>query len=349
MQKIFNKLLIGFIFTLIIFLFNTSSTAAAVSVTVFANNTTGSITVAYGTQVQIKWQSTGATSCAVTAPAGYTDAAGGTGTTGNFTTEALTDTSTFTVRCTDYVAAPSCTRTINLVTCFVSDTIVIMVDGSKKNIQDVKVGDVLKGEKTNNKVLGLHRPELNGKLYSFNDGRYFVTEGWKSINPKKTLKENIGILVTELKVGDTLITEKGKVLIKTIKSKEEKPGTDLFNFFLDGDHTYYADGYLVHNKDSCSPGYPCGTGQQCINSSEVPSTSGTCALCPGTCNVGETATCSSGYTKCTNTKCMGGSCSGTVAGAVPSTNEGENCSIFTSRDSCEQGWATHGCHWTNAL
>ncbi len=144
-------------------------------------------------------------------------------------------------------------------TCFVADTKVTLADGTKKNIQDVKIGDVIKGDTTNNTVLAFHRPTLNGKVYSFNGGRYFVTEehpfktidGWKSINPSKTADENIGITVTELKVGDTLVTDHGLVRLNTIDSKVEPATTALYNFALTGDHTYYADGYIVHNKTPC--------------------------------------------------------------------------------------------------
>jgi hypothetical protein len=111
-----------------------------------------------------------------------------------------------------------------------------MADGTFKNIQDVKLGDVLKGEKTNNTVLGFHNPKLEDrKLYSFNGGRYFVTaehpfkttDGWKSIDPSKTAEENIGITVTPLHVGDTLLTENGKIVLKTIESKNDKVDTQL--------------------------------------------------------------------------------------------------------------------------
>lgn len=143
--------------------------------------------------------------------------------------------------------------------CFIADTKVDLADGTQKNIQDVKIGDVLKGETTNNTVVGFHRPILDGKLYSFNGGRYFVTEehpfkttdGWKSINPAKTALENIGITVTQLKVGDTLLTDEGSVKLNSIDGKYMPETTPLYNFKLDGDHTYYADGYLVHNKQEC--------------------------------------------------------------------------------------------------
>lgn len=188
--------------------------------------------------------------------------------------------------------------------CFVADTKVLMADGTEKYIQDVKLGDVLKGETGNNKVIGFHQPKLGEeKLYSFNGGRYFVTaehpfnttDGWKSLNPAKTAEEHLNITVTELKIGDTLITEKGKVKLKSIDSKSEKSDTQLYNFKLDGDHTYYADGYLVHNKVGCSadgsgaPTYPqCTNNIHCLDNTPPPaghlaippssSSYGTCAL-----------------------------------------------------------------------
>jgi hypothetical protein len=209
-----------------------------------------------------------------------------------------------------------------LIPCFISETKVDMADGTTKNIEEVKVGDVLKGEKTNNTVLGLHKSILNGKLYSLNGGRYFVTDahpfkttdGWKSINPGETAKENIGITVTKLEVGDTLITDKGNVLLKTINSKEGKANTKLFNFYLNGDHTYYADDYLVHNKMACDAGptNKCLTKNICVawvaadnNYQPISYTgayAGECAPCPDltfACASGYTATCTGTSTQCT--------------------------------------------------
>ena len=233
----------------------------------------------------------------------------------------------FTVNCTKADPIVQCNSYyVPLSACFIANTKVTMADGTIKNIQDVKIGDVLKGESTDNKVLGFHQPKLDGKLYSFNGGRYFVTEehpfktinGWKSINPNKTANENIGITVTKLKVGDTLITENGYVLLKTINSKVGKDDTQLYNFKLDGDHTYYADGYLVHNKFNCSVGYSCGSWQVCL--ADVAS-----------------------------------HCSGTVVGSHIKANgaggvgpyEGYDCSYF-DQTACNAGWITHGCSWVTA-
>jgi len=156
--------------------------------------------------------------------------------------------------------------------CFIAGTKVTMADGTFKNIEDIKVGDKVKGHKGNNEVIKLDPTLLaNRKLYSFNDNEhYFFTsehpfmteEGWKSIKPEKT-KERDGIelynqLEGELKIDDKLVTEKGLIQIKEIKSKEmNDPKMPLYNFNVSNDNSYIADGYVVHNKGvggSADPG-----------------------------------------------------------------------------------------------
>tara|TARA_R100001082_G_scaffold110227_1_gene89561 strand:+ start:700 stop:2001 length:1302 start_codon:yes stop_codon:yes gene_type:complete len=146
--------------------------------------------------------------------------------------------------------------------CFIAGTKVLMSDDSLKNIEDIKVGESVKGASGDNEVLALDRTKLGKRrLYSINGGNYFVTEehpfmtkeGWKSINPKATLKENHVAFSDEssigtLDVGDILITSSDQVKIESISLKSGDPEMQLYNFALSGDHTYNADGYLVHNK-----------------------------------------------------------------------------------------------------
>ena len=142
--------------------------------------------------------------------------------------------------------------------CFIAWTKVTMADGTKKNIEDVEIWEkVLWSNGTVNTVLGFHRPLLWEKeLWSINGWKYFVTaehpfmttEWWKSLNPEltKIWMENLPVWL--LKVGDTLITENWNVEIYSLDAKKSAEDTQLYNFKLDGDHTYYADNYLVHNK-----------------------------------------------------------------------------------------------------
>jgi len=147
--------------------------------------------------------------------------------------------------------------------CFIAGTKISMADGTLKNIEDVAVDDMVKGQDGDNKVIALDPTLLaNRKLYSFNDNEhYFFTsehpfmteEGWKSIKPEKT-KERDGIelydqLKGELKIGDKLVTENGLTEIKDIKSKEmNSPEMPLYNFHISNDNSYIADTYIVHNK-----------------------------------------------------------------------------------------------------
>jgi hypothetical protein len=147
--------------------------------------------------------------------------------------------------------------------CFIAGTKITMSDGTLKNIENIVVGDKVKGHKNDNEVIKLDPTLLaNRKLYSFNNNEhYFFTsehpfmteEGWKSIKPEKT-KERDGVelynqLKGELKIGDKLVTDKGLIEITDIKSKEiNKPDMPLYNFNVSNDNSYIADGYVVHNK-----------------------------------------------------------------------------------------------------
>ena len=45
-----------------------------------------------------------------------------------------------------------------------------------------------------------------------------------------------------------MVTAYGYEKIQTLDYIDADHDTQLYNFVLDGDHTYYADWYLVHNK-----------------------------------------------------------------------------------------------------
>ena len=147
--------------------------------------------------------------------------------------------------------------------CFVAGTKISMADGTLKNIEDVVVGDEVKGHNGNNTVIKLDWVLLGDrKLYTFNDSEHyfftsehpFMTEqGWKSVKPEKT-KERDGVELYEqlkgaLEVGDKLVTGDGSFEITNIKSKEiNEPEMPLYNFHISNDKSYIADNYVVHNK-----------------------------------------------------------------------------------------------------
>lgn len=169
-------------------------------------------------------------------------------------------------------------------TCFIAGTKVKLEDGTIKNIESVKAGERLIG--TNNKantVLRLDRTVLGQrKLISFNKGPFFITpehpimtkDGWKSLDPAETEKENPDLrgLVSKLKIGDKLtaipkfVENNGQLMmlnqeteLASIDEKEERNSLILYNFIIDGDHSFNADGFIVHNHIGTGPG-PGGTG-----------------------------------------------------------------------------------------
>ena len=147
--------------------------------------------------------------------------------------------------------------------CFVAGTMISMADGTDIKIEDIIVGDIVKGKDGDDKVIALDPTLLgNRKLYAFNGSNNFfvtsehpfwTTDGWKSIEPEKT-KERDGVdlyneLTGALEVGHEIQTLDGIIRIKSIEKKEiNTPDLQLYNFNVENDHSYFADGYCVHNK-----------------------------------------------------------------------------------------------------
>jgi hypothetical protein len=156
--------------------------------------------------------------------------------------------------------------------CFIAGTMVRMADGTDIKIEDIIVGDIVKGKDGDDKVIALDPTLLgNRKLYAFNGSTNFfvtsehpfwTTDGWKSIKPEKT-KERDGVdlyneLTGALEVGHEIQTLDGIIRIKSIEKKEiNTPDLQLYNFNVENDHSYFADGYCVHNKGGGGKGIVC--------------------------------------------------------------------------------------------
>lgn len=162
--------------------------------------------------------------------------------------------------------------------CFTGETRILMADGRSRPIREVRVGDrVMAADGGANEVVGIERPKLGARLlYALNGGPHFVTAehpfmtatGWKAVDPAATAAENPNLAVARLIPGDCLTTLRtpgpstpitvgnlaltGLVLEQTVlvrlDARAADPKTPLFNLLLDGDHAYFAEQYLVHNK-----------------------------------------------------------------------------------------------------
>ena len=163
--------------------------------------------------------------------------------------------------------------------CFIAGTLIAMADGTSRPIEHVLVGDLVLGNAGRvNRVSEVLLPMLGQRpLYALNKSNYFVTaghpfmteEGWKAVDPNAVPAQLSDLRAGRLTVGDRLLTlttaaipvgggraSRGDVIdvrIETIAlqglvSQPADPATQLYNLRLDGDHTYFANDLLVHNK-----------------------------------------------------------------------------------------------------
>ncbi len=145
----------------------------------------------------------------------------------------------------------------NYCNCFIADTMITMADGSTKAIQELAVGDVVKGHTGNNTVITIREIPVESRTsYGFNGEKPFVTgghpfytkDGWKAVDPAMTGEEGHDVITGKLEVGDEILREDGSYMLIDSIGSEVIENTHVYNPSVDGDDTYYADGYLVHNK-----------------------------------------------------------------------------------------------------
>ena len=148
--------------------------------------------------------------------------------------------------------------------CFVKGTKISMFDNTIINIEDIKIGDIVLtyNEETNlqepGKVLNIVTPlrsdiiryELSNStiIESTSCHPYWIIDkGWSSFNPELTEKM-YNFTVFKIEINDILLSIDNKeVTIDNINELITKKVT-TYNLEIFGNHTYYANGILVHNK-----------------------------------------------------------------------------------------------------
>ena len=144
--------------------------------------------------------------------------------------------------------------------CVHPDTQIAMADGTTKKAKDVVIGDKLKTQAGEGTVEVISNPTLGHRsLYSYGRGSFFITGEhpihangeWKSLHIENS-KINYGVDCKLLQVGDVLTLINGdSVRLEKIEGEANDFDLVLYDFHLDGNedanHTYYANGLLVHN------------------------------------------------------------------------------------------------------
>ncbi len=139
--------------------------------------------------------------------------------------------------------------------CFVAGTMVLMEDGTLKDIAEIQSREMVISSQGGEMVMKKYAIPYSGDLYAFNgSGNFFVTpthpfmttDGWKSLDPEGTKKETPDLDVSLLQVGDTLLQKEDKQVVLE-KLDVIQAETTVYNFGLNGSHDFFADNYLVHN------------------------------------------------------------------------------------------------------
>lgn len=115
------------------------------------------------------------------------------------------------------------------------------INGEKK-LADLVVGDILIGDKGRKNTVKEIRSFLGQEYYLLINNKYHFHQHQSVMQVG-----DVAIHAKDLKKGDWLLHEVGAEQVETIK-RIHKP-LPFVSLSLDGDHTYYINGILVHNAD----------------------------------------------------------------------------------------------------
>ena len=133
--------------------------------------------------------------------------------------------------------------------CFVGGTR-IQVPNGIEYIENIEVGDVVKSFDVGTSSV------VNSKVtetYVHSDREYMILNGIiKTTSVHPFYSDGKWIEAGDLTVGDKILHVDGLVhTIKTIELSDTQ--VTVYNFEVDGSHNYFAEGYLVHNKQASDP------------------------------------------------------------------------------------------------
>jgi PKD repeat protein len=132
--------------------------------------------------------------------------------------------------------------------CFIKGTLIHLPSGMK-SIEDIKVGDVVTSFDVGTSSV------VNSKVtetFVHSDRYYMILNGnIKTTSVHPFYSDGNWIEAGDLTIGDKILHVDGlEHTIETIELSDES--VTVYNFEVDGTHNYFAEGYLVHNKE---PGF----------------------------------------------------------------------------------------------
>jgi RHS repeat-associated protein len=133
-------------------------------------------------------------------------------------------------------------------TCFLGGTPILMADGSTKSIEQVRIGDMVMSfdEKSLTKVPAKVTQMFDGETAK----EYLLVNGHLMVTPNHQVYSKGGwIEIGKAVPGDILLDrDLNEVAIMKIEKITAQNAVSVYNLEVEGQHNYFAGGYLVHNK-----------------------------------------------------------------------------------------------------
>ncbi|MBX7138357.1 MAG: hypothetical protein K1X83_10260 [Oligoflexia bacterium] len=131
--------------------------------------------------------------------------------------------------------------------CFLAGTLIEMADGSFTPIEEIKVGDIVRGFNDKDGKFGAY-PVVRLFVHPNINGYMLVNDELKVTSNHAFFAHGEWVQLKKLSVGDLLTNREGKPTpLRSIKQIDEIVTT--YNFEVDTVHTYVAGGYVVHNAN----------------------------------------------------------------------------------------------------
>ncbi|KKQ28136.1 MAG: Alpha-2-macroglobulin domain protein [Candidatus Magasanikbacteria bacterium GW2011_GWC2_37_14] len=135
--------------------------------------------------------------------------------------------------------------------CFLAGTMISMDNGSKKVIEEIAVGDKIKT--FSNPVSQKPASGKVTEVFKHTVPFYLIINKYLKVTPQHLIfRQGSFVEAGKLKVGDYLTNEAGEeVRVETIEQVNQV--VEVYNFRVDPEHTYFADGIYVHNEKGGGP------------------------------------------------------------------------------------------------
>ena len=142
--------------------------------------------------------------------------------------------------------------------CFLADTMITMGDGSKSEIQNIRIGDMVLSwnEESNIQEISKVTDFLTSKSKEIYEIKFSDDNKLKCTKEHPFFVLGKGWVTTkDLKKGDIAQNKQGKpIAITDINIFKSVDGWQVYNITVEGNHNYYANEILVHNKETVVTG-----------------------------------------------------------------------------------------------